>query len=164
MLDVHDLYVTHLDRVYAYFAYRVSSTADAEDLTAATFERVVRHAGRFDPSRASASTWLFSIGENVLVDHYRRQGRRDERDFDESAERWRAPEDRPSIGVSSGLQAAIQKLSEREQRVVGLRFGGDLSGREIGQLLGMSEANVHQLLSRSLRKMRSELGGVNEAR
>lgn len=164
MLDVHDLYASHLDRVFAFFAYRVSRTADAEDLTSATFERVVRHAGRFDPGRATVTTWLFAISENVLIDHYRRQGRRDERDFDDQAEEWHAPEDRPSIGVSPGLQRALAGLSDRERRVIGLRYGADLSGREIAAVLGTTEANAHQLLSRALRRLRSELGDVSSAR
>lgn len=164
MLNVNELYASHLDRVFAFFAYRVSSVPDAEDLTSATFERVVRHAHRFDPNRANVTTWLFAIGENVLIDHYRRLGRRDERDFDEQDERWRAPEDRPSIGLTPELETALASLSERERRVVGLRFGADLSGKEIAALIETSEANVHQLLSRALKRMRAELGEVSQSR
>jgi len=164
VLNVNELYASHLDRVFAFFAYRVASVSDAEDLTSATFERVVRHAHRFDPSRGKVTTWLFAISENVLVDHYRRQGRRDERDFDEHDDRWRAPEDRPSIGLSPELEAALTVLTDRERRVIGLRFGADLSGREIAKLIDTSEANVHQLLSRALRRMRAEIGDASSTR
>jgi RNA polymerase sigma-70 factor (ECF subfamily) len=164
VLDVQELYESHLDRVYAFFAYRVTSVVDAEDLASMTFERVVRHASRFDSSRASATTWLFAISENVLIDHYRRQGRRDERDFEDHAEHWRAPEDRPSIGVSPELHRALAGLSDRERRVIGLRFGADLSGKEIAEVIGTTEANAHQVLSRALRRMRSELGDVSPVR
>jgi RNA polymerase sigma-70 factor (ECF subfamily) len=164
VLDVHDLYASHLDRVYAFFAYRLRSTVDAEDLTSATFERVVRHRTRFDPARASVTTWIFAIAENVLVDHYRRQGRRDEGALDDEAQHWRAPEDRPSIALSQALQDAVEALSERERQVVGLRFGAELTGREIGEVVGASEANVHQILSRSLRKMRAVIGSPDAAR
>ena len=164
VLNVNELYASHIDRVYAFFAYRVTSASDAEDLTSATFERVVRHAHRFDPARASVTTWLFVISENVLVDHYRRQGRRDERDFDEADDRWSAPEDRPSIGLSPELESALGSLNDRERRVIGLRFGADLSGKEIAALVGTSEANVHQLLSRALRRMRTEIGDVSSVR
>lgn len=164
MLNVHDLYASHLDRVYAFFAYRVGSASDAEDLTSSTFERVVRYASRYDEGRASVSTWVFSIAENVLVDHYRKQGRRDERPLDEEDERWRAPEDRPSVGLGPELQRALEGLSDRERRVVGLRFGADLTGREIARVIDASEANVHQILSRALRRMRAELGDVTAAR
>ena len=38
-----------------------------------------------------------------------------------------------------------------------LRFGGDLTGPEIAELLGLSLSNVQQILSRALRKLRAEL-------
>lgn len=164
MLDVPELYTSHLERVYGFFAYRVANVTDAEDLTALTFERVVRHSARFDPALASATTWVFAIAEHVLIDHYRRQGRRDEREFDEDEGAWRAIEDRPSIGLGPELQAALSRLSERERHVVGLRFGADLSGREIAELVGVSEANVHQILSRALRRLRMEIGTATAAR
>ena len=47
--------------------------------------------------------------------------------------------------------------------VIALRFGGDLNGPEIAELLGLSLANVQQILSRSLRRLRtllSEPGAV----
>lgn len=158
-LDVDDLYASHLDRLYAFFAYRTGrSPQDADDLTSATFERVVRHASRFDPKRASATTWLFTIAERVLIDHYRREGRRDERGLDEDDLEWAGPDDRPSVGLSPALEAALSGLGERERRVIGLRFGGDLSVREIATVVETSEANVHQILSRSLRRLRAELG------
>ena len=44
-----------------------------EDLTQATFERALRAWARFDPSRASARTWLLAIARKLLVDHIRRR-------------------------------------------------------------------------------------------
>jgi RNA polymerase sigma-70 factor (ECF subfamily) len=164
VLDISDLYASHLDRVYAFFAYRVSDVADAEDLTSATFERVVRHAGRYDATRASPTTWLFSIAERQLIDHYRRQGRRNETIFDDDGQALVAPEDRPSIGLSPALQRAVEGLSDRERRVVGLRFGAELTGRQIAEVIDATEANVHQILSRALRRMRAEIGDLSRAR
>jgi DNA-directed RNA polymerase specialized sigma24 family protein len=44
--------------------------------------------------------------------------------------------------------------------VIALRFGGDLSGPEIAAMLDLSLANVQQIASRALRKLRSELDRV----
>jgi RNA polymerase sigma-70 factor (ECF subfamily) len=164
VLDVSAIYTSHLDRVYAFFAYRVGRTSDAEDLTSQTFERVVRHAHGFDPDRGGITTWVFAIAEHVLVDHYRRQGRRDERAFDEESAALGAEEGQHAIGIDPRLQEAIAALSERERRVIGLRFGADLSGREIARLIGATEANVHQILSRALRRMRAEIGDASAVR
>jgi DNA-directed RNA polymerase specialized sigma subunit len=45
-------------------------------------------------------------------------------------------------------------LTERDREVLALRFGGDMTGPEIAKLLNLSLANVQQILSRSLRKLR----------
>ncbi|WP_210494609.1 RNA polymerase sigma factor [Patulibacter sp. SYSU D01012] len=164
MFDVSELYTSNFERVYSFFAYRVSNVTDAEDLTALTFERVVRHAARYDASRASVTTWLFAIAERVLIDHYRWRGRRDEREFGDGDDAWVAVEDRPSLGLAPEVQRALEALSDRERLVVGLRFGGELSGKEIAAVVGVTEANVHQILSRALRRMRAEIGSATSAR
>ncbi len=167
MLDLSRVYEHLVERVYAFFVYRTSRPVDAEDLTALTFERVVRAADRYDASRGGTTTWVFAIAENVLIDHYRRQARRDEQPLPEGDD-GSLPAvvslDQPSEGLSPALQQAVSALSEREQQAIGLRFGGDLTGREIAVLLGTTEANVHQILSRALRRMRTQLGDVRSVR
>ena len=72
---VRQLYRRYVERIYA-FAYRRTWTPEAaEDVTAATFERAMRHLPRFDPDGAGFGPWLFRIAANELVDHYRREGR-----------------------------------------------------------------------------------------
>jgi RNA polymerase sigma factor (sigma-70 family) len=69
------VYRENVNAVYAFFAYSVSHET-AEDLTAATFERVVRSWARFDPDRAGPRTWVMAIARNQLSDHFRRQSHR----------------------------------------------------------------------------------------
>ncbi len=167
MLELSRVYELYVDRVYAFFAYRATSPTDAEDLTAATFERIVRAADRYDQAKGALATWIFAIAENVLIDHYRQQGRRDEQslpDGDDGTIDAMVSFDAPSEGLPPALQQAVAALGEREQQAIGLRFGGDLSGREIAALLGTTEANVHQILSRALRRMRQQLGDVRTVR
>lgn len=163
MLDVSNTYADYFERVYAFMVYRVASVVDAEDLASETFERIVRNAGRFDPSRASTATWVFTIAERVLIDHYRRAGRRDatvEMSGDRHDPVW---DDAPLVGPTPELCSALRELSERQRTVIGLRFGGDLTAQEIAVIVGISEANVFQILSRSLRRLRASLDDVPTA-
>ena len=57
----------------------------------------------------------------------------------------------------SELIEALTHLSDRDREVIALRFGGDLTGPEIAAVLDLSLANVQQILSRSLRKLRGLL-------
>jgi RNA polymerase sigma factor (sigma-70 family) len=156
------LYDEHVWQVYGFFGYRVGSREEAEDLTQLTFERALRAWDRFDEERASAGTWLMSIARNLLVDHYRRDrsARHEPIGEGEAAEArlGHSPPEEPGLGLSPQLDAAIGRLGERERELIALRFGGDLTGPEIAELTGLSLANVQQLLSRSLRKLRTDLG------
>lgn len=157
-----DVYEQHVWDVYGFLAYRLGSRADAEDLTQVTFERALRAWPRFDPEIASARTWLLAIARNALIDHHRRDRSAGERSISAgevgAAELPATPgPEEAAFGPAPELAAALGRLSEREREVLALRFGGDLGGQEIAALLGITLANVQQLSSRALRKLRSEL-------
>lgn len=157
------VYDDHVWDVYGFFGYRVRTREEAEDLTQATFERALRAWDRFDPRRASAKTWILVIARNVLIDHYRRDRSAREQPLpDDDAEQGRdalgrvAMDDR-GLGPTPEVADALAQLSEREREVIALRFGGDLTGAEIAAMTDLTLANVQQILSRSLRRMRARL-------
>ena len=152
-----ELYETHVWGVYGFFGYRVASRADAEDLTQLTFERALRAWARFDPNRASGRTWLMSIASNLLVDHYRRDRSGRQEPIEDHLSRPELVTEDEGVGLSPELAAALEELSDRERELIALRFGGELTGPEIAELTGLSLANVQQILSRSLRKVREKL-------
>jgi len=161
--ELHRVYREHVSAVYAFFAYSVSHHV-AEELTSATFERVVRHWSRFDPSRAKERTWILAIARNLLTDHYRRQHHRVGPSIDEHPE---LAEGRPGSGEdladrqvsSETLRDWLTLLTPREREVIALRYGADLTTADVAAALNLSEANVLQIASRALRRLRRELAG-----
>ncbi len=156
--DFSAVYDEHVWRVYGFFAYRVRNRADAEDLTQKTFERALRSWSRYDPARAAVATWLLVIARNLLVDHFRadrsaRQQTID--DLDDGHDALVGRTDQPDLGLEPDLELALASLGEREREIIALRFGGNLTGPEIAEATDLSLANVQQILSRSLRRMRS---------
>jgi RNA polymerase sigma factor (sigma-70 family) len=160
--DFERVYDEQLAHVYGFFAYRVKHRQLAEDLTQATFESALRAWPRFDPGRASVRTWLTAIAHNLLVDHHRRSRPRLTGDLDESPLLVESgPEER--LIAWPELEDALQLLSEREREILALRFGADLAGPEIAALTGLSLANVQQILSRSLRRLRAVIESADSA-
>jgi RNA polymerase sigma-70 factor (ECF subfamily) len=155
--EIAEVYEEHVWGVYGFFGYRVSSRADAEDLTQLTFERALRAWDRFDPKRASHRTWLMSIASNLLVDHYRRDRSRTQEPIEDHLEGQDLTAESSDSGVSPEIAAALERLADRERELIALRFGGELTGPEIAELTGLSLANVQQIISRALRKMRARL-------
>ncbi|MCW3011334.1 MAG: polymerase sigma factor, sigma-70 family [Solirubrobacterales bacterium] len=154
-----EIYERHVQAVYAFHVYRVRSHDLAEDLTQLTFERALRAWGRYDPALASVLTWLLAIGRNLLIDHVRADRGSQQVVFD-------ADVHSPAVGaprlpgLSPALADALAQLPERDQEVLALRFGADLQGAEIADVTGLSLANVQQILSRSLRRLHSQLTTV----
>jgi RNA polymerase sigma factor (sigma-70 family) len=156
--DFGDVYDDEVWSVYGFFAYRVPSVADAEDLTQRTFERALRAWGRFDPERAPVRVWLLTIARNLLIDHYRADVWGRQQALEEVPEGQLGSElSEPDLGIEPDLAAALAELVPRHREILALRFGGDLSGPEIAQMTGLTVGNVQQILSRSLRRLRTRL-------
>jgi RNA polymerase sigma-B factor len=70
------------------------------------------------------------------------------------------PEDEPGFDRLFDLVTlapAIAELDERDRRILNLRFGHDLSQREIGEELGVSQMHVSRLLRNVFDRLRTRL-------
>ena len=162
MLDFTEIYDEQLSRVYGFIAYRVGNRADAEDLTQQTFERALRHWPEFDPRRAPPAAWLLAIARNLVIDHHRAGARGPSTvalgDTPEALLHG-APDVGADLGLSPELSTALDTLGDRERELLALRYGADLSGPEIARITGQTLDNVHQILSRTLRRLHELLEG-----
>jgi RNA polymerase sigma factor (sigma-70 family) len=110
-------------------------------------------------------TWLIVIARNLLVDHHRADrssGRQPLHELDGGHDALVASSTAPDLGLEPELERALAGLGPREREIVALRFGADLTGPEIAAATGLSLANVQQILSRSLRRLRAVLEGEAE--
>jgi RNA polymerase sigma-70 factor (ECF subfamily) len=145
----------HLDDVYGYLVYLTRDRSLAEDLTADTFEKALRLWRRFDPTRASARTWLCQIARTTALDWFRSEERRRKRE-----ERAAAPEQVDAAfaeGLSPYIEAALAELSAGEREVIALRVLLDLDGEEAARVLGISPTAVSTRLSRALNKLEEKV-------
>jgi RNA polymerase sigma-70 factor (ECF subfamily) len=155
--QIHAVYRDNVDAVFAFFAYTLDGST-AEELTAATFERVVRSWHRFDANRAAVRTWILAIARNILLDHHRRQRFRVGPSLDaapELADRM-VDHDHPGTSVlrEEGLWRLLGPLSPRQREVLALEYGADLATRDIASCMGITESQVYDLRSRALRRLR----------
>jgi len=142
-----------IPRVYAYVAYRVGHGPDAEDITSECFERALRYRDRYDPRRGEPLSWLIGIARRLVAD------RRSVVRIEELELAWETAADDLSEAAVRRLsvQAAVAQLSSREQELVALRYGADLTSRQIGVLVGMSTHAVEVALGRIEDRLRSAL-------
>lgn len=63
------IYTDYHDKVMRYISGKVSNPQDVEDLTSCFFVKIYRKLDFFDESRASISTWIFTVTKNTVVDY-----------------------------------------------------------------------------------------------
>jgi RNA polymerase sigma-70 factor, ECF subfamily len=147
----------HLDDVHAYLVYLTRDRGTAEDLTAETFEKALRHWRRFDPRRGSARTWLCQIARTTALDHFRAEERRRRREQSASRGEPAHVEDGVFGGLSPELERALAALSAGEREVIALRVLLDLDQETAARVLGISPTNCATRLSRALKKLEERM-------
>ena len=140
-------------RVYAYVAYRVGSGPDAEDVTSEVFERALRYRRSYDESRGRPEQWLIGIARRCVDDAL-------------SARATVAPPPTEPVAPTELEDDAVQRLDvgravagldERARDLIALRYGADLTARQIGEIIGAKTNAVEVALHRALARLREEL-------
>jgi RNA polymerase sigma-70 factor, ECF subfamily len=148
-----ELYEQNFVRVYAFFARRVGTREEAQDLTAEVFHQALASIKTFKWQGAPFIAWLYGIAANLLSSHRQKMGRAS---FEELTD---LSADGPEIERGVMLSKAVETLLPDQRQVILRRFVDQKSIREIAQELGRSEGAVKQLQLRALENLRERLGG-----
>jgi len=154
--------------LFEHFAPRVKSYllrlggADlAEEMAQEAMLMVWRKAGQFDPHKASASTWIFTIARNLYIDRKRKE-RRPEIDPSDPmlvAEADPAADIALSMRQSEQLvRAALATLPPEQARVIELSFFADKPHAAIAAELDLPLGTVKSRLRLALARLRGALG------
>jgi RNA polymerase sigma-70 factor (ECF subfamily) len=140
-------YEEALPRVYGYLLRRVGgSAAIAEDLTQETFLALVaevRKGGEIDMPVA----WTIGVARHKLLDHYRRQARRERTVTLEGDEAGVAPAD-SADEAREWTVAALALVPAAQRAALVLRHLDGYSVPEVAGMLGRSVEAVESLLAR----------------
>ncbi|WP_434623546.1 sigma-70 family RNA polymerase sigma factor [Azospirillum sp. B2RO_4] len=156
-------------RLFAHFAPRVKAymlklgmpAQRAEDLAQDTMLAVWRKASLYDPAKAEAATWVFTIARNLRIDLLRRE-RHPEVSDDELLEheddRPRADEVLDGDRRARRLRGALASLTPEQAEVVQLSFFADLAHPAIAERLDVPLGTVKSRLRLAMAKIRKALG------
>ena len=70
-LDKDKIYREYQGKIYGYALSKVNNPQDAEDITSDVFLKVYEKLVTFDETKASLSTWIYTITRNTLTDYFR---------------------------------------------------------------------------------------------
>jgi RNA polymerase sigma-70 factor (ECF subfamily) len=156
-----DLFDHFAPRVKGYLMRLGAGNALAEDLAQEAMLAVWRKAAQFDPEKASASTWIFTIARNLRIDSVRRERRPEldaadpalhpegERPADDVVD-WAQAEDR--------LHAAMAGLPREQSQIIELSFLAEKPHSLIASELGLPLGTVKSRIRLAMARLRLALG------
>ena len=140
--------------IYRYLRARGTTDEDALDLTAVTFERAFAKRHAFRSRDGGLGAWLFRIARNAAIDAYRRR----------PPDGFLARIDDLGLAIADHAERdrrdvvdAVSTLPAIQRDAIWLRYASGLSAREIGHVLGKSEAAIQKQIQRALGALREAL-------
>ena len=152
-----ELYARTSDRVHGYLQRRLHDKALVDDIFQGTYFKFHQTRSRYKPP-LPVLPWLFTICHSVMIDSLRSKQRNTKRIDDVDPSLLAADEIIPAPTVSDEGHldeiAGMKKLSTDQKHALELRYSQDLSFEDIAKKLETSPANVRQLVSRALRRLK----------
>jgi RNA polymerase sigma-70 factor, ECF subfamily len=146
-----------------FFKLRVRSSETSEDLVQVTLLKIHFARDRYDAQAGSLKTWVFTIANRCLIDHWR--GSKEEISHNDQLLEGDALSGVPSAELDMALKfefnkdlnQALNLLKPNDRSIVYLYAVEGFSMAEIADLLGLTEAAVKVRAHRSYIELRKQL-------
>ena len=158
-IDMDSVYREYEKLVYRFLYSHTHDAEWSQELMQETFLRAVNSISRYDGT-CKLSVWLCQIAKHILYQELRKKKQIETVELVDYLTDDSAPNGETSILKQESkieLCREIHLLPEREREVVLYRITGELSFREIGEILGKSENWSRTVFYRAKQKIREEL-------
>ncbi len=159
-----ELYARHASMIYRLGWSILRDKQGAEDAVQETFLRAYKARQRYDPGRASFSTWLYQIALNYCRSQLRRKRLLTVPWFSQASDHANQPTSIPSPEANllqneyqNALWEAVRSLSPRLREVITLHYYLDLPATEIAALLNCPEGTIYSRLHNARRRLTKTL-------
>ncbi len=131
--------------------------SDAEDACQDIFVELWQKAERFDPSKASETTYIAMIARRRLIDRHRRGPRPETDAVDLEGVSVEAPESNDSVELAEEARKAadcMRKLSQNQQKIISMSIHLGKSHASISKVLSIPLGTVKSYARRGLLQLR----------
>lgn len=143
------LYQDFYQKVLGYINGKVNNYTLAEDLCSDVFLKVYEKIDTFDETKASLSTWIFTITRNRLTDYFRTRHITGE--IPETLAEDNSFEDDVCNGeMLETLADALEKLDTRERDIIIFHYYSGMTLKDVAEKMGISYSYVKLLHNNAL--------------
>lgn len=154
MQSMDEIYRDYAELVYRFVLGKTGNEDIAEEITQETFYQAIRSSDKFDGS-CKVSTWLCAIAKNQLASYLRKNHYYD--DLEDVEISTPSAEEAVIDNIERvTLMKELHSISEPYREVMYLRIFGNLSFKEIGEIMEKTENWARVTFYRGKEKLRRE--------
>ena len=163
-----EVYDEYYEKVFKSVYMRLLHMENTEDIEQDTFVKSMKAYDRFDPKVSSVYTWLCTIATNTLYDHFRKTGSDKVISLEDYIEAGFEPGsadpelEKLTDGYARSAYVILSRLNEKDRSLLSMRFGLEMSYKEMADVLSSNEKAVAKKMERLLTKCRDIAGEKNE--
>jgi RNA polymerase sigma-70 factor (ECF subfamily) len=154
-----ELYEEYYGRIARYAYVHIGDRNDAEDIAGETFLKALKTLDSYQERGVPIQAWLFKIAHNLVVDYLRKKTKIKIQSMDITP---LADDEDPTMLVEKNIQLekvkkAMKNLTDDQREVVGLRFLGGMTSREVAQVMNKNDGAVREMQRAAIERLRNIL-------
>ena len=144
--DTGYIYAQYRDKVFGFVRSKIVNQTEAEDIVQTVFLKVYSNLDKYDETKASLSTWIYTITK------------RDRPVFELLDNTEDATDEAPDEELLRNetleeLACALEKLPQEQRDIIILLYYKNLERKYVAEMLGMTYGQLRYLHDKALRRL-----------
>ena len=153
--DTGYIYAQYRDKVFGFVRSKIYNQTEVEDIVQTVFLKVYSNLDKYDETKASLSTWIYTITRNTIYDYLK-----EKRDhpvlelFENTVDSEEESDD--SILNNETLEelaCALEKLPQNQRDIIILIYYKNLDRRKVAEMFGMTYGQVRYLHDKAMKRL-----------
>ena len=149
------IYTQYRDKVFGFVRSKIVNQTEAEDIVQTVFLNVYSNLDKYDETKASLSTWIYTITRNTVYDYLKEKRDHPVLELIENTEESEEKTDDSLLNQEAleELACALQKLPQNQRDIIILIYYKNLDRRKVAEMFGMTYGQVRYLHDKAMKRL-----------
>ena len=157
--DCGFIYTQYRDKVFGFVRSKIVNQTEAEDIVQTVFLKVYSNLDKYDETKASLSTWIYTITRNTVCDYLKEKRDHPVIELIENTV-YSAEEPDDSLLNQEALEelaCALQKLPQNQRDIIILIYYHGKPKTEVAKILDITYGQLRYLHDKALSRLKETL-------
>ena len=153
--DCGFIYTQYRDKVFGFVRSKIYNQTEVEDIVQTVFLKVYGNLDKYDETKASLSTWIYTITRNTVCDYLKEKRDHPVIELIENTV-YSAEEPDDSLLNQEALEelaCALEKLPQNQRDIIILIYYKNLDRRKVAEMFGMTYGQLRYLHDKAMKRL-----------